>query len=289
MENATIGQAACAAPPSPDGLADQTLLGRIGSLEVRLARSQNEIGAAQEIRYRIFRAENDTDSARLGGVQARDEDEFDTICDHLLVIDTAMPERGGERIVGTYRLLPQERLGAGRSFYSEQEFEFDRLVARHPERHFLELGRSCVVPEYRTRRTVELLWQGIWAYCRRRDIDVMCGCASFPGILPAAHAEPLSFLSHFHSAEGEWHISALPHRYCTMDLMPAEAVDERSAIAALPPLIKGYLRLGARFGDGCVIDREFGTTDVFVVLPVDMISERYVRYYGTGAERFAAR
>lgn len=289
MENATIGAAARAGPPCPDGSGHETRLGRIGTLEARLACNPDEIAAAQEIRYRVFRAESGLDSAGSYGRSARDEDEFDAICDHLLVIDTAMTERGRERIVGTYRLLPQERVGAGRRFYSEQEFEFDRLAARHPRRRFLELGRSCVVPEYRTRRTVELLWQGIWAYCRRHGIDVMCGCASFPGILPAAHAEPLSFLSHFYSAEGDWHIRALPHRYCTMDLMPAEAIDVRSAVAALPPLIKGYLRLGARFGDGCVIDHEFGTTDVFVVLPVEAISERYVRYYGTDAERFAAR
>jgi putative hemolysin len=289
VENATTGPAARAVPPSADGTGHETCLGRLGPLEVRLASGEDEVGAAQEIRYRIFRAERGSDSAGAYGGGVRDEDEFDALCDHLLVVDTATREGGRERIVGTYRLLPQERIGPGGRFYSEQEFEFARLVARHPGRRFLELGRSCVVPDYRSRRTVELLWQGVWAYCRRRDIDVMCGCASFPGVIPAAHAEPLSFLGHFHSAKGEWHISALPHRYRTMDLMPAEAVDERSAIAALPPLIKGYLRLGARFGDGCVIDREFGTTDVFVVLPVDTISERYVRYYGTEAERFAAR
>lgn len=283
MENATTGPAARAVPP--DGIGNEACLGRLGSLEVRLARGEAEIGAAQEIRYRVFRAEASSDSAGAYGASVRDEDDFDALCDHLLVVDTG----SRDRIVGTYRLLPQERIGPGGRFYSEQEFEFAELVGRHPDRRFLELGRSCVVPEYRSRRTVELLWQGVWAYCRRREIDVMCGCASFPGIVPAAHAEPLSFLSHFHTADGEWRISALPHRYRTMDLMPAEAIDRRSAIAALPPLIKGYLRLGARFGDGCVIDREFGTTDVFVVLPVDTISARYVRYYGAEAERFAAR
>jgi putative hemolysin len=82
-------------------------------------------------------------------------------------------------------------------------------------------------------------------------------------------------------------VRALPLRYRQMDLMPREAVDARGVLAAMPPLIKGYLRLGARIGDGCVVDHDFGTTDVFVVLPVATISARYLNYYGIDADRFA--
>ena len=116
----------------------------------------------------------------------------------------------------------------------------------------------------------------------------MTGCASCPGTVPAAHAEALSFLAQNCRAEGEWQVRALPARFQVMDLMPAEGVDARAALAAMPPLIKGYLRLGAKIGEGCVVDHDFGTTDVFIVLPVDTISSRYVNYYGAGAERFAA-
>ena len=80
----------------------------------------------------------------------------------------------------------------------------------------------------------------------------------------------------------------MPERYQAMDLMPAEAINPKAAIAGMPPLVKGYLRLGARIGDGCVIDRDFGTVDVFIVLPVREISSRYVNYYGAEAQRFAA-
>ena len=211
-------------------------------------------------------------------------DRFDAFCDHLLVFDTS----ASRRIVGTYRLLRQDVARANGGFYSAGEFEIDALVARHPGRRFLELGRSCVLPEYRTRRTVELLWQGIWAYARRHHVDVMVGCASFPGIAPAAHAQALSFLAQNAAAADEWRIAALRSRAYAMDLMPSEAIDAREALAEMPPLIKGYLRLGARFGDECVIDAEFGTTDVFVVLPVEAISERYINYYGADATRFAA-
>ena len=267
-----------AEPVIPPG----ALLGRIGDLEVRLARNEAEIGAAQEVRFKVFVEELGARISPHAG--ARDIDRFDAFCDHLVVFDTS----ASRRIVGTYRLLRQDVARANDGFYSAGEFDIDALVDRHPGRRFLELGRSCVLPEYRTRRTVELLWQGIWAYARRHDVDVMVGCASFPGIAPAAHAQALSFLAQNAVAADEWRIGALRSRAYAMDLMPSEAIDAREALAEMPPLIKGYLRLGARFGDECVIDVEFGTTDVFVVLPVEAISERYINYYGADATRFAA-
>lgn len=259
------------------------VLGRIGALTVRLAIDEEEIAAAQDVRYKVFYAER----GRTAN-EGRDADRFDAVCDHLLVLDTARPGSDRERIVGTYRLLPQERAAGAGGFYTEGEFSLASLVARHPERRFLELGRSCVMPEYRTKRTIELLWQGIWAYCRRHGIDVMTGCASFPGTVPAAHAEALSFLHHSCRAEGEWAVQAHPGHARSMDLMPREAVDMRAALSAMPPLVKGYLRLGAKIGEGCVVDADFGTTDVLVILPVEAISQRYIHYYGAEAQRFAA-
>ncbi len=265
-------------------MSEEAVLGRIGPLEVRLAQDPDEIAAAQSIRFRVFYQEM---GAKPGSLEERDADRFDAVCDHLLVVDISLPGAGRDRIVGTYRLLTQENAVAAGGFYSEEEFELKALVARHPKRRFLELGRSCVLPAYRSKRTIELLWQGIWAYCRQRNVDVMTGCASFPGTVPAAHAEPLSFLAHFCRADAPWYVRARASRYAAMDLMPREAVNAKAALAAMPPLIKGYLRLGARFGDGCVVDHDFSTTDVLVVLPVEAISERYIAYYGAEAERFA--
>lgn len=259
------------------------LLGRIGRLEVRLAVSEAEVEAAQRLRYRVFFEDR---GVAGDAAAARDADLFDDVCDHLLVIDTSLPGPDAERVVGTYRLLPQAKAGQG--FYSGAEFEIDSLASRMPGLNILELGRSCVLPAYRSKRTVELLWQGIWAYTRRHGINVMAGCASFDGIVPARHAEALSFLHHNCRAGADWSVRAVAHRFRTMDLMPAEAIDPRQALAAMPPLIKGYLRLGAMVGEGCVVDEEFGTTDVFVVLPVEKISARYIAYYGADATRFAA-
>ncbi|GLS76329.1 hypothetical protein GCM10007904_16640 [Oharaeibacter diazotrophicus] len=268
-------------------------LGRIGPLEVRLARSQGEIRAAQALRYAVFYEEMAAIADPATLASRRDRDAFDAVCDHLLVLDhdDVLQRRFRKpmpRIVGTYRLLRQEVAEARQGFYSAGEFDLAPLVARHRDLRFLELGRSCVLKPYRNKRTVELLWHGIWSYVLSHGLDVMIGCASLEGTDPAALALPLSFLHHNAGAAGEWAVSALPERRVDMNLMPREAIDTRAALHALPPLIKGYLRLGARIGDGAVVDRQFGTTDVMIVLPVSAISSRYVSYYGADAGRHAA-
>jgi putative hemolysin len=263
-------------------------LGRIGSLEVRLARDEAEIVAAQEVRYRVFYDELGARKGLFDALDRRDSDRFDGLCDHLLVCDTALPGPDHRRIVGTYRLLRQETAVATGGFYSEDEFEIRKLVARHPHERFLELGRSCVLPEYRSKRTIEVLWQGIWAYINHYEIGVMTGCASFHGTVPAAHAEALTYLAHHCRTGPLWDVRAVPGRYCSMDLMPIEAVSAKAAVAAMPPLVKGYLRLGARIGDGCVVDHDFSTVDIFIVLPVQAIASRYIDYFGSDTQRFAA-
>lgn len=264
------------------------VLGRIGHLETRLARSPAEIDAAQAVRYRVFAEEMNARLSPDAVRRKRDTDAWDMVCDHLLVLDTAIAGDAEEQIVGTYRLLRQEVAAVSGGFYSQSEFDVDALVGRHPDKRFMELGRSCVLPAYRTRRTVELLWQGCWAYALKHGVDVMFGCASFHGAFPEEHALALSFLHHNVQAKDEWSVAALPEFHRTMDLMPVEAVDARKALAAMPPLVKGYLRLGASIGSGAVVDRAFGTTDVLVVLPIGRISGRYINYYGADAGRFAS-
>lgn len=270
------------------GIVTGGALGRIGPLEVRLARDEAEIAASQEIRFRVFYEELGAKRQVVHALEQRDADRFDEHCDHLLVFDTSLPGPDTQRIVGTYRLLRQEKAAATGGFYSNDEFELDSLVARHPGLRFLELGRSCVLPQYRSKRTIEVLWQGIWAYINHYEVGAMTGCASFHGTVPAQHAEALSYLAHHCRAAPAWDVRAVAERYQPLDLMPVEAVSMRSAFAAMPPLIKGYLRVGAKIGDGCVIDHDFGTTDVFIILPVAAIGARYVTYLTNEADRFAA-
>jgi putative hemolysin len=281
-----LGIEPIAQPASP-------LLGRIGPLEVRLATTAAEVRAAQALRYRVFYEEMAAIADPIAGMTRRDRDAFDPICDHLLVVDTDDMEsrpfrRSRPRIVGTYRLLRQEVAERHRGFYSGGEFDVGPVLARHRHLRFLELGRSCVLKPYRNKRTVELLWHGIWAYVLRHGMDVMIGCASLEGTDPDALALPLSFLHHHARASEPWRVGALPERRVAMDRLPLEAIDGRAALHALPPLLKGYLRLGAMVGDGAVVDRQFNTTDVMIVMPVSALSERYVNYYGADAGRRAA-
>jgi putative hemolysin len=257
-------------------------LGRIGTLEVRLADPAEEVRQAQKLRYKIFYKEGSAipNPARL--FARRDIDGYDAICDHLLVIDHAARDRTAlnrPAVVGTYRLLRQPLAEEYGGFYTAGEFDIGTLVARHSGLQFLELGRSCVLSPYRNKRTVELLWHGIHAYILQNQCDVMFGCASLDGTDPKQMALPLSFLHHHAAAPEPWRASALPGRYVEMNRMSKAEVDPKAALHALPPLIKGYLRLGAYIGDGAVIDYEFGTTDVLIVLPVAAIKQRYFEHF----------
>ena len=264
------------------------ILGRIGNLETRLARTNSEIDAAQAVRYRVFVEEMQAQIPPDAMRRRRDIDAWDMVCDHLLVLDTSIEGDTEEQIVGTYRLLRQDVARHSGGFYSQSEFDVDALLARHPAKRFMELGRSCVLPEYRTKRTVELLWQGNWAYALKHGVDAMFGCGSFGGTVPEEHALALSFLHNNALAKGEWAVQARPELFRTMDLMPEEAINARKALSAMPPLIKGYLRLGAMVGEGVVVDHAFRTTDVLIVLPISNISGRYLNYYGADAGRFAS-
>ncbi|GIL02403.1 MAG: hypothetical protein BroJett030_23020 [Alphaproteobacteria bacterium] len=275
------------------GAAGAPVVARIGSLEARLARGQAELRAVQRLRYEVFYREMAARPHAVARLLRRDADDWDRVCDHLVVIDTseaaaALPATGGGRIVGTYRFLTAARAAtAGIGFYTQSEFDIATLVARHRDLHFMELGRSCVLPAWRNRRTIELLWAATWAYVLGHGVDVMIGCASFAGTDPDELAEPLAFLHHHAAPPPEWDVAAGPGRAVPTNRLDAGAVEARRALHALPPLIKGYLRLGAWFGREAVIDRQFATTDVLVILPVSRINPRYVSYYGADASRHA--
>jgi putative hemolysin len=256
-------------------------LGRVGSLEVRLAQTAAEVRQAQKVRFRIFYLQGSAiaNPARL--VARRDIDAYDAICDHLLVLDHAKRDALTKRpaVVGTYRLLRQPLAEEFGGFYTASEFDIGALISRHAKLQFVELGRSCVLPDYRNKRTVELLWHGIHAYILQHCCDVMIGCASIDGTDPNRLALPLSFLHHYARSTETWRGRALPNRYIEMNRMSKEAIDPKAALRVLPPLIKAYLRLGATIGDGAVVDHEFGTTDVLIVLPVTEIKQCYFEHF----------
>ena len=266
------------------------VLGTRADLTVRLADGAVDIEAAQHLRYRVFYEELEAKPDAEALATRRDADRYDAICDHLLVVRKGAvsgPDKirvnDGE-LVGTYRLLRQSVAERTGGFYTQDEFDIAPLIARHAGLKFLELGRSCVLKPYRTKPVVELLWQGIWNYVRLYDLDVMLGCASLEGTDPAAHAMALSFMAQNSAAPPEWRVTAQPGRKIEMNLLPPSKVDAKRALRILPPLIKGYLRIGCYVGDGAVIDHQFNTIDVFIVLPVAAINPRYFSYFGQPGE-----
>ncbi len=258
---------------APDGHFGELRSGRLGA---RIAVTAAEIDAAQALRYAVFYEElgarPDPETART----RRDRDVFDDVADHLLVVDHTRGE-GSESIVATYRLIRREAAERIGRFYSADEYDLSLLDA-FPGR-VLELGRSCVHPDYRGRAAMQLLWRAISAYVVRHGIDLMFGCASLPGIDPDAVRAELTYLYHSHLAPPEVRLRALSDRYVDMRRMDPALIDKRRTLIELPPLIKGYLRLGGFVGDGAVIDRQFNTIDVAVIVKTDLVTEKYTRHF----------
>ncbi|NKB20421.1 MAG: GNAT family N-acetyltransferase [Alphaproteobacteria bacterium] len=252
-----------------------------GNLTVRLAESQQEIAAAQALRYRVFYEEMDAVPTPAMRILRSDFDNFDEVCDHLLVIceDRADLPCG---VVGTYRILRRSVAMRGEGFYSADEFNLRPLLENDGE--IMELGRSCVDVDHRTRPTMRLLWQAIAAYVHHYQIEVLFGCACLPGTDPTELRLPLSYLYHHHLAPKEIRPRALEKRYVDLNSFPKEDIDFRTAWKTLPPLIKGYLRLGGFVGDGAVVDPQFNTTDASIVVKTKLITEKYFRHYERSAK-----
>jgi putative hemolysin len=246
---------------------------RAGNLGVRLAVTGEELDAVQALRYRVFYQEMGAQADARTVATMRDRDAFDAVADHLLVMDHDLGE-GPDSVVGTYRLIRQPK---GAKFYSEDEYDISKL-RQFPGR-LLELGRSCTDSAYRSRAVLQLLWRGIAAYVFHYDIDLMFGCASLHGTDPDALAAELTYLHANHLAPEAIRPRALAHRYVAMNRLDPATLDWRRALMTLPPLIKGYLRLGGFVGDGAVIDTQFNTTDIAVVVQTDLVTEKYYRHY----------
>lgn len=273
-------------PPRP--------LARRKSLEVRVAETEAEVRAAQRLRYEVFYEEMSAQANARMAAERRDFDRFDAFADHLLVIDHSripadysgrdVPQ---EAVVGTYRLMRQEVAEARGGFYTANEFDIEPWVkASGPGTRFLELGRSCVHKDHRSRPTLELMWHAIVSYLVHYELDVMFGCASLEGTDPDELALPLSFMHHFCQGDGSApNVRARDELYVNMNRIPKDDVEAKKGLRALPPLIKGYLRAGATIGDGAVVDQQFGTTDVLIIFPASQINDRYRDKFGKGDMR----
>ena len=263
-----------AARPAPPGAPFTEL--RAGNLGVRLAANAAEIDAVQALRYRVFYQEMGAKADDATTFAQRDRDAYDAVADHLLVVDHSLGN-GPASVVGTYRLIQREGARRIGHFYSSDEYDIALIEANLGK--ILELGRSCVDTGYRNRSVMQLLWRGIAAYVFQHQIELMFGCASLPGTDPELLAMELAYLYYNHLAPVAIRPRALPHRYIEMRRLDRDAISARAALNRLPPLIKGYLRLGGFVGDGAVIDAQFNTTDVAVIVQTDLVTDKYYRHY----------
>ena len=245
-------------------------------LRIRLAEDEGEVEAAQHLRYRVFYEDMAAKPTAEMAASRRDFDSYDEFCDHILVFDRAR-DSGPDAVVGTYRVMRRDQARRRGQFYTSDEYDIQCLLDYPGE--ILELGRSCVDADYRTGPTMQLLWRGIAEYVFHYDIDIMFGCASLPGTDPDALGLPLTYLHLHHLAPPALRPAARRERFVSMERLAKDEVDVAAARRAVPPLIKGYLRLGGFVGEGAVVDYDFGTTDVCVVVKTEQVTERYYRHY----------
>ena len=245
--------------------------------EVTLAQGEAELLAAQRLRYHVFVEELGGGGALVDHAGRFERDRFDPYFDHLILIDHSRDAAGLEHVVGVYRLMRGEQAAGAGQFYSEEEYDLAPL--RASGRRLLELGRSCLLPEYRGGIAMYHLWTGLAGYVETHGIDILFGVASFHGTDVAALAQPLSLLHHRHLAPEELRVRA--RAYQPMDLMPPDAIDRRAAMVQVPALIKAYLRLGGVVGDGAYIDHAFNTTDICMIMDTARMNAKRRRIYAS--------
>ena len=240
--------------------------------QLRLAATAEDLRAAQRLRYRVFIEELGGDGDGVDHDQRLEADAFDPHYDHLLLID---PDRAGDaldRVVGVYRLLRSDQAAALGRFYVEDEY--DLTVLKAGGRRLLELGRSCLHPDYRGGTAMYHMWNGLARYVFDHGIEVLFGVASFHGTDIASLEQPLSYLHQAHLAPPDLRVRARPDHFQRMDLLPPDRIDRKAAMLATPALIKAYLRLGGVVGEGAWIDHAFNTTDVCLLVDTARMNAR---------------
>lgn len=247
---------------------------------LKLAQTPEELTAAQRLRYKVFVEELGGHGDMVDDENRLERDRFDPHFDHLILIDEALTCDPIDKVVGVYRLLPSDRAAEIGRFYSEDEYDLTAL--KNSGRKLLELGRSCLHPEYRGGTAMFELWNGLAAYVYENEIEILFGVASFHGTDPAKLAEPLSLLHHRHLAPQDLRTRAQPAHYQDMNLIPEEKIDRRKAMLAVPALIKAYLRLGGFVGEGAFIDHAFNTTDVCLIMDTARMNEKQKTLYTKG-------
>ncbi len=196
-----------------------------------------------------------------------DKDEYDDVCDHLIAIDTNTNE-----VVGTYRFILKEHL-QNKKFLLEKEYDITNLY----KYNLLEVGRAVVKKEYRDGIVINLLWKGVIQYAISKNVEYMMGTVSFHGVDPSPYYDSFAYLYYNHLSSKEVLAYALKDGYVDMSIK--KEYDKDEALKVMPPLIKGYLRLGSTIANGAYIDKSFNCIDVLAILKIKEINPRYLKRY----------
>ena len=242
---------------------------KLKNYTIKIAESNFEIKKTQLLRYKIFFKEKKIKRTNLKSLLQRDYDFYDKISDHLIIIDNNRVVT--DNVIGTYRLLRGNCAKLYKGFYTEQEFDISNLKKNFSNKNILELGRSCIHSEYRCGIILKLLWQGISKYIKLYNIKILIGCASFNGTNPNKYIDEFSLLHECFRLPRHYDVDSLQDN----KILFTKNFDNFNIFNKLPPLIKGYLRVGGLMSKNFYIDREFETIDYCVILPTDKIVSRY--------------
>ena len=253
------------------------------SLRVRLAESEDEILAAQRLRFEVFSSVRDAAFSEEAQAARRDIDKYEPYCDHLVVIDPARVDEENLGIMGTYRVMSRAKRPDDPGFYTESLYDlscFDDI-----DGEVVELGRVCIDPSYKARAVMQLLWKGIAEFVVNKNVKILFGCAGFDGTDAVEHQQLLSYLHHKFLAPKEIRPVAYGPNRLEFDLLPADEVDEKTAFRNVPSIIRGYSRMGGYIGEGAVVNKLFNTTMVCIVVDTTTLTDRYMRHFIGGQKR----
>jgi len=250
------------------------------SFEVLRTRDPKWLERGQRLRYQNFFSHRE-DALDEDHPDAVDRDEFDQHCDHLIVLDNNNLDKGMPKVVGTYRMRLFDLHSCrenNTSFYTATEFNLDKLMKKQGK--VLELGRSCVRSGYRDGTVIRYLWRGLGDFLSEHHVDYILGCVSFPEARADLHLNSIAYLYQNYLMEPELRPLALHAVSAKMgDLPIIDKSDYKSAFNKLPPLLKAYLRIGARVGEGAVLDTHCNTLDLCVVANFNDLDPRYTKRF----------
>ena len=250
----------------------------VDNLVVKLAEKKSELKNAQALRYSVFYKEKKAKPTISKKILRLDFDKLDKFADHLIVI--AKNKKGiKNKIIGTYRLLRGDMANRLGGFYTSSEFDLSTILSSYKHNQILELGRSCVHKNYRNGTTMNLLWKAIAEYVQLYDIKILLGCASFHGTDVMKYSNELSYLRKNFSLSDDLSVKSLDKNIYPTYTKTSSDINNLSTFLKLPPLIKGYLRVGGKVSYDCFVDYKFNTIDLCVIVNTEKIDKKYKKKY----------